>query len=233
MSDNWKLTKHWCRRSSRIRCSCSQGPSTVWNLLWACIRRLVLLERCILTAAEWTCACRLNHTAPQSQNTQKEDGDCSCEIKRRLLLGRKAVTNLDSVLKCRDITLPMKVYMVNLTTGFPRCHAQMWELDHKEGWACKNWCFWIVVLEKTFKSPLDSKEIKPVNPKGNKPWVFIGRTDAEAETPILWPPDAKSWPLENILRLGKIEGKRRMGQQRIKGLASTTQWTWIWVNSRR
>ena len=69
----------------------------------------------------------------------------------------------------------------------------MWELDHKKDWALKNWCFWIVVLEKTLESSLDSKKIKPVNPKGNQPWIFIGRTDAEAEIPILWPSDAKSW----------------------------------------
>ena len=69
----------------------------------------------------------------------------------------------------------------------------MWELDHKEGWALKNWCFWTVVLEKTLESPLDSKEIKPVSPKGNQSWLFIGRTDAEAEAPIFWPPDANSW----------------------------------------
>ena len=69
----------------------------------------------------------------------------------------------------------------------------MWELDHKESWAPKNWCFWTMVLEKTLKSPLDCKEIQPVHPKGNQSWIFIGRTDAEAETPILWPPDAKNW----------------------------------------
>ena len=72
-------------------------------------------------------------------------------------------------------------------------HVWMWELDHKESWAPKNWCFWTVVLEKTLESPLDCKKIKPINPKGNQSWVFIGRTDGEAETPILWPPDAKSW----------------------------------------
>ena len=75
--------------------------------------------------------------------------------------------------------------------GFSSSHVQMWELDHKEGWALKNWCFRIVVLEKTRESPLDCKEIKPVNPKGNQPWIFIGRTDGES--PILWPPDMKSW----------------------------------------
>ena len=76
--------------------------------------------------------------------------------------------------------------------GFSSSHAQMWELDHKESWAPKNWCFWTVVLEKTLESPLDCKEIQPVHPKGDQSWVFIGRTDAETETPILWPPDVKS-----------------------------------------
>ena len=77
--------------------------------------------------------------------------------------------------------------------GFSSNRVWMWDLDHNEGWAPKNWCFWTVVLEKTLDSPLDSKEIQQVNPKENQSWVFIGRTDAEAETPILWPPDAKNW----------------------------------------
>ena len=77
--------------------------------------------------------------------------------------------------------------------GFSHSHVQMWKLDHKEGWVPKNWCFRTVVLEKTLESPLDSQEIKPVKPKENKPWIFIGRTDAEVEAPILWPPDMKSW----------------------------------------
>ena len=76
--------------------------------------------------------------------------------------------------------------------GFSSNHVGMWKLDHKGGWVPKNWCFWTVVLEKTLESPLDCEEIKPVNPKGNQPWIFIGRTDAEAEAPILWPPDTKS-----------------------------------------
>ena len=76
---------------------------------------------------------------------------------------------------------------------FSSSHVWMWELDYKESWAEKNWCFWTVVLAKTLESPLDSKEIQPVHPKGNQSWIFIGRTDAEAETPIFWPPDAKSW----------------------------------------
>ena len=77
--------------------------------------------------------------------------------------------------------------------GFSSSHVWIWELDHKESWAPKNWCFWTVVLEKTLESPLDSKDIKPVSPKGNQSWMFIGRTDAETEAPILWPPDGKSW----------------------------------------
>ena len=77
--------------------------------------------------------------------------------------------------------------------GFSSSHVWMWELDYKESWVPKNWCFWIVVLEKTLESPLDCKESQPVHPKGNQSWIFIGRTDAEAETPILWPPDAKNW----------------------------------------
>ena len=77
--------------------------------------------------------------------------------------------------------------------GFSSSYAQMWELDHEEGWALKNWCILTMVLEKTLESPLDCKGIQPVHPKGNQSWIFIGRTDAEAETPILWPPDAKNW----------------------------------------
>ena len=131
------------------------------------------------------------------------DGNCCHEIKRCLLLGRKAMTNQDHILKSRDITLPTKVH--SQSYGFPNSHVWMWELDHKEGWVLKNWCSWTVVLEKTLESPLDSKEVKPVNPKGNQLWVFIVRTNAEAEAPILWPPDVKS----QLTRKGRIKGKRR------------------------
>ena len=101
----------------------------------------------------------------------------------------------------------------------------MWELDHKEGWAPKNWCFLTVVLEKTLESLLDRKEIKPVHPKGNQPWIVIGRTGTEAEAPILWPPGVKSWLigwLTSHLMLGKIESKRRRGQQRMRWLDGIT-----------
>ena len=119
------------------------------------------------------------------------DGDCSHEIKRCLLLVRKAMTNLDSILKNRH-------YFANKglssqSYGFSRSHVWMWELDYKESWVPKNWCFGTVVLEKTLESPLDCKEMQPVCSKGNQSWIFIGRTDIEAETPILWPPDAKNW----------------------------------------
>ena len=99
------------------------------------------------------------------------------------------MTHLDSILKKGNIA---DKALSSQSYGFSSNHVWMWELDHKEGWVPKNWCFWTVVLEKTLESPLDCKEIKPVNPKGNQPWIFIGMTDAEAETPILWPPNDKS-----------------------------------------
>ena len=102
----------------------------------------------------------------------------------------------------------------------------MWELDYKESWAPKKWCFWTVVLEKTLESPLDSKEIHPVHPKGNKSWIFIWRTDVEAETPIHWPPDEMNWLIGKkkklILMLGKIEDRRGRGQQRMRWLDGIT-----------
>ena len=115
---------------------------------------------------------------------------CSHAIKKCLLLGRKALTNLDSILKSRDFA---NKGPSSQSYGFSSSRVWMWELDHKEGWAPKNWCFQTVVLGKTFESPLDCKEIKPVHPKGNKFWIFFGRTDAGAEIPIPWPPDAKNW----------------------------------------
>ena len=114
------------------------------------------------------------------------DGDCSHEIERHLLLGRKVMTNLDSFV---NKGLSSEGY------DFSSSHVWMWELNHKEGWALKNWCFWTAVLEKTLESPLDCKEIQPVHSKGDQSWVFIGRNDAENETPIFWPPHVKSWPI--------------------------------------
>ena len=120
-----------------------------------------------------------------------EDGDCSHEIKWCLLLGREVMTNLDSIFKSRHYFASKG--LSSQSYGFYSDHAWMWELDYKESWALKNWCFWTVVLEKTLESPLDCKEIQPVHPKGNQSRIFVGRTEAEAETPTLWPPDVKNW----------------------------------------
>ena len=114
------------------------------------------------------------------------------EIKRHLLLGRQTITNLDRVLKSKDITLPTKVHVVK-AMFFSSSHVWMWELEYKECSSPKNGCFWTAVLRKTFESPLECKEIHPVYPKRNQYWIFIGRTDTEAETPTLWPPDVKNW----------------------------------------
>ena len=119
------------------------------------------------------------------------DGDCSHEIKRCLLHGGTVITNLDSILKSRDITLPTKVHLVKAMV-FPVVMYGC-ELDYKESWTPKYWSFWTVVLEKTLERPLDCKEIKPIQPKGNQSWLFIGRTNAEVETPIFWPSNVKKW----------------------------------------
>jgi len=130
------------------------------------------------------------------------NGDCSHEIKRCLLLGRKAMTNLDSILKSRDITLPTKVHLIK-AIFFPvvMCGCESWTIRKVECWRID--AFWTVVLEKTLENPLDSKEIQPVHPKGNQSWMFIGKTDAEAETPMLWPPDVKNWLIGKDLDAGK------------------------------
>ena len=138
------------------------------------------------------------------------DWDCSHEIKRCLLLGRKTMTNLDSILKSRDIILPTMFCIVR-TVVFPVVMIR--ELDHKEGWALKNRCFWIVMLEKTLKSPLDCKEIKLANPKGNQPWIFIGRADAKAEAPVLWAPNVKSWKLSHWKRPWYWEISKAKGEE--------------------
>ena len=106
--------------------------------------------------------------------------------------------------------------------GFSSSHVWMWGLGYKESWAPKNWRFWTVVLEKTLESPLDCKGTKPVNSKGNQSWIFIGRTEAEAETPILWPPDVKDWLIWKAREPGKIEGGKRRGRQRMRWLDGIT-----------
>ena len=108
----------------------------------------------------------------------------------------------------------------------------MWELDYKESWVLKNWCFWTVVLEKTLESPLDCKEIQTLHSKGDQSWIFIGRSDAEAETPILWPSDAKNWLTGKTLMLGRLKVRGEGDDRGWDGcMASLTQWTWVWVNS--
>ena len=148
------------------------------------------------------------------------DGDCSLESKRCLLLKRKAMTNLDSLIKSRDITLPTKVHLVQ-AMFFPSSHLWIWELDYKESWGPKNWCFWTMVLEMTLESPLDCKEIQPVHPKGNQSWVFFGRTDAEAETPILPPPDTKNWHWERLWCWETLKA-RGEGENRMRWLDGIT-----------
>ena len=132
----------------------------------------------------------------------RADGDCSHEIKRRFLLGRKVMTNLD---------LPTKVRLVKAMV-FPvvRYGCESWTLKKAEH-RPKNWCFWSVVLEKTLESPLDSKEMQPDHPNGNQSWIFIGRTDAEAKTPILWPPDAKNWLICKDPNAGKDWRREKKG----------------------
>ena len=142
------------------------------------------------------------------------DSDCSHEIKRHLLLVRKAMTNLYSILKRRDTILPTKVRLVKVMV-FPVVlyDCESWTIKKAEHWridAFELWCW------RRLLSPLDCKEIQPVNPKGNQSWIFIGKPDAEAETPKFWPPDAKNWLIGKSLMLGKIEGGRRSGPQTMR-----------------
>jgi len=153
------------------------------------------------------------------------DGDYSHEIKRCLLLERKVVTNLDSILKKRDITANKGLF--SQSYGFSIRHLWMWELDYEESWALKNWCFWTVVLEKTLESPLDCKEIQPVHPKRNQSWIFIGRTDAETQIPIVGPPDVKNWLIWKDPDSGKD------WRQEEKGMTEDEMvgWTCVWISS--
>ena len=128
---------------------------------------------------------------------------------RHLFLGRKAMINLDGLLKNRDHFADKGPY--GQSYGFSSSYARMWELDYKGGWVLKNWCFWTVVLEKILESPLDCREIKPVNPKGGQPWIFTGRTDSEAEAPVLWPLDAKSRLIGKDPDAGKDWGQEEKG----------------------
>ena len=137
------------------------------------------------------------------------DGDSRHEIKRRLLHRRKAMTNLDSISKSRHCFANKS--LSSQSYGFSSSHVQMWELSHKESWVLNNWCFWTMVLEKTLESSLDCKEIQPVNPKGNQSWIFIGKSDAEVETPILWSPDVKNWLIGKDPDAGKYWRQDKKG----------------------
>ena len=147
------------------------------------------------------------------------DGDCGHEIKRGLLLGRKVMTNLESILKSRDIA---NNGPSSQSYGFSNSHVWMWELDYKVSWALKNWCFWTVVSDKILENPLDCKEIQPVHPKGDQYWIFIGRPDTEAETPIFWPPNAKNWLIGKDPNAGKDWRQEEKGWQRMRWLDGIT-----------
>ena len=160
------------------------------------------------------------------------DGDCSHEIKRSLFLGRKAMTNLDSILKSRDITLPTKVHLVKtMAYAVVMYGCESWTIKKAECQRTDTFELWC--LEKILESPLDFKEIKPVHPKGNQSWIFIGRTDVEAETPILWPGCEelihwkRPWCWDRLKAGGERDNRTWDGW-----MASPTQWTWVWVNSR-
>ena len=142
------------------------------------------------------------------------DGNCGHEIKRQAPWKKSYDQPRQYIKKQRhyfaDKGLSSQSY------GFSSSLVWMWELDYKESWVSKNWCFLTVVLEKTLESPVDCKEIQPVHPKGNQSWIFIGRIDAEAEAPIPWPPDVKIWLIWKTLMMRKIEGRMRRGQQRMR-----------------
>ena len=129
------------------------------------------------------------------------DGDCSHDIKRHLAPWKKAMINVDSIFKKQ--TLLYQQRSICQSYGFSSSHVWMWKLEYKQSWVLKNWCFWTAVLEKTLESPLDCKKIQPVHPKRNQSWIFFGRTEAEAETPILWPPDAKNLLIRKDSDAGK------------------------------
>ena len=147
------------------------------------------------------------------------DSGCSHEIKRRLLLGRKVMTNLDSMFKKQRHYFANKG-LSSQSYDFSSSHVWMWELDYKESWALKNWCFRTAVLEKTLESPLDYKAIQLIHPKGNQSWIFLWRTVSEAETPILWPSDVKNW----LTGKGPDAGKDR--RQEEKGTAEDEIFRW-------
>ena len=157
------------------------------------------------------------------------DGNCSHEMKRQ-------VSWKKSYDQPRQHVKKQTHYFANKgpsdqCCGFSSSLAWMWELDYKESWVPKNWCFWTVVLENTLESLLDCKEIKLVYPKGNQSWIFVGRTDPEAETPILWSPDAKNRLIWKDPDAGKDWRQEEKGMTEDE-MVGWTRWTWVWVNSR-
>ena len=159
-----------------------------------------------------------HHTHTHTHSKITADGDCSHEIKKTLAPWKESYDKPRQCIK-KQIHHFANKSLYTQSYGFSSSHMQMWELDHNEGKAWKNWCFQTLVLEKTLESPLDSK-IKPVNPKGNQPWIFIGRTDGEAEAPIFWPPDMKSW------FIGKDPDAGRDWRPKEKGTAEDKNLVW-------
>ena len=139
---------------------------------------------------------------------------------KHFLTGRKFMTNFDNIKKQRHYYA--NKCLCTQSYGFSSHHVWMWELDSDVSWGLKNWSFWTAVLEKTLESPLDSKEIQPIHPKGNQSWLFIGRTDVEPEAPKLWPPNVKSQIIGKDPDAGKVEGRRRRGRQRMRWLDGIT-----------
>ena len=158
------------------------------------------------------------------------DSHCSHKIRRQLLLGQKVIANLDSVLKGRDITVGKG--QDSQSYGLPCGHIWLWELDCKEGRLPKNWCLQTVVLEKTPESPLDSKELKPVNLKGDQPWIFTERIDAETEAPVFWSPDVNRRLTGKAFDAGKYWGQKK-GASEDEMARWHYRWTWTWANSGR
>ena len=166
------------------------------------------------------------------------DGDCSHEIKRHLLLGKKAMTNLDSILRSRDIIFLTKFHTIRamlLLLFFPSNHVQMWEFNLKEGWTPNNWCFWTAVPEKTLESPLDNKEIKPVNPKGNEAWIWIlERLMLQLKLQYFGHLMQAQAHWKRLWCFERLKAKGGEGDRQWDGcMASSTRWTWIWANFGR
>ena len=157
------------------------------------------------------------------------DCDCSYEIKR-LAPWNKSCDKLRQHIKKQRHYFASKSPS-SQSYVFSSSHLWLWELDHKESWAPKDCCFWTAILENTLKSPLECKEIKPVNPKGNQSWIYIGRTDAEFEVPVFCPLDWKRWLTRKVPDAGKIKGRAEGDYRGRDGwMASLTQWTWVWAS---